>query len=165
MGGSTMEAARKPGEHRAADSAQPDKSDRNERTGAIEVVRPRRFARVPTHAIGVASERRRYPRAALALPLRLTQVGEAKEPIPVSLVTRNISSSGVYFLAPRWMAPGTPIEIEVALLDRPLGRGSVHLCTPAHVVRAEQASTPGWNGYAVSFDDIKFYRDDFFPQP
>ena len=158
-----MEAARKPGEHRAADSAQPDKSDRNERVGAIEVIRPRRFARVPTHAIGVASERRRYPRAALALPLRLTQVGEAKESIPVSLVTRNISSSGVYFLAPRWISPGTPIEVEVALLDRPLGRGSVHLCTAAHIVRAEQASTPGWHGYAVSFDDIKFHRDDSLP--
>lgn len=158
-----MEAARKPGEHRAADSAQPEKVDRSERAGAIEMIRPRRFARVPTHAIGVASERRRYPRAALALPLRLTQVGEVKEFIPVSLVTRNISSSGVYFLAPRWIAPGTPIEIEVALLDRPLGRGSVHLCTAAHVVRAEQTGTAGWHGFAVSFDDIQFHRDDSLP--
>ena len=58
---------------------------------------PRRFIRVPTHAIGVAQERRRYPRASLCLPLRLTRVGETVEPIPVTLVTRNISSSGVYF--------------------------------------------------------------------
>ena len=61
---------------------------------------PQRFARVPTHAIGVARERRGNPRAYLSLPLRLTRVGGKVEPIPVVLVTRNISSSGVYFLAP-----------------------------------------------------------------
>ena len=59
---------------------------------------PRHFPRVPTHAIGVARERRRYPRAWLSLPLRLTRVGEKVEPIPVTLVTQNISSSGIYFL-------------------------------------------------------------------
>ena len=71
---------------------------------------PRRFTRVPTHAIGVAQERRRSPRASLCLPLRLTRVGDSPEAIPVTLVTRNISSSGVYFLAPRELAPGTAIE-------------------------------------------------------
>src|SRR5580700_6927817 len=81
---------------------------------------PRRFTRVPTHAVGVAHERRRYPRACLCLPLRLTRVGEVAEPIPVALVTRNISSSGVYFLAPRELKPGTAIELEVALVERPL---------------------------------------------
>ncbi len=35
---------------------------------------PRKFARVPTHAVGVAHERRRYPRASLCLPLRLTRI-------------------------------------------------------------------------------------------
>src|SRR5690348_6118868 len=54
---------------------------------------PRRyFTRVPTHAIGVASERRRYPRAALSLPLRLVRVEGAMDFHPVLLVTRNISS-------------------------------------------------------------------------
>src|ERR1700733_14383758 len=76
---------------------------------------PRRFTRVPTHAIGVAQERRRYPRASLCLPLRLVRGGEMTEPIPVTLVTRNISSSGVFFLAPRDLEPGTAIELEVAL--------------------------------------------------
>ena len=79
---------------------------------------PQRFARVPTHAIGVASERRSNPRASLSLPLRLTRVGDHLEPIPVTLVTRNISSSGVYFLAPRDFQPGTAIELEVALIER-----------------------------------------------
>ncbi|HXQ25111.1 MAG TPA: PilZ domain-containing protein [Candidatus Acidoferrales bacterium] len=124
---------------------------------------PRRFARVPTHAIGVASERRRYPRASLTLPLRLTRIGEAVEPIPVTLVTRNISSSGVFFLAPREIEPGVAIELEVALVDRPLGFGRVQMCTAAHIVRAEESEMPGWRGYAASFDDFALQRDDALP--
>jgi hypothetical protein len=124
---------------------------------------PRRFARVPTHTIGVASERRRYPRASLSLPLRLTRIGNAVEPIPVTLVTRNISSSGICFLAPREIEPGTAIELEVALVDRPLGFGRVQMCTAAHVVRAEDTDTPGWRAYAASFDDFALQRDDVLP--
>jgi hypothetical protein len=124
---------------------------------------PRRFSRVPTHAIGVAHERRRYPRATLCLPLRLTRVGDAPEPVPVTLVTRDISSSGVYFLAPREIAPGTAIELEVALVERPLGMGRVQMCTAAHVVRAEETEVAGWCGYAASFDDFALKRDDVLP--
>jgi hypothetical protein len=124
---------------------------------------PRRFARVPTHTIGVASERRRYPRACLSLPLRLTRIGDAVEPIPVTLVTRNISSSGIYFLAPREIEPGMAIELEVALVDRPLGFGRVQMCTAAHIVRAEDTETPGWRAYAASFDDFALQRDDALP--
>jgi hypothetical protein len=124
---------------------------------------PRRFSRVPTHAIGVAEERRRYPRASLSLPLRLVRVGEVTERVPVPLVTRNISSSGVYFLAPREIEEGTSIELEVALIDRPLGFGRVQMCTSAHIVRAEEAEMPGWHGYAASFDDFALERDDVIP--
>lgn len=124
---------------------------------------PRRFARVPTHTIGVASERRRYPRASLSLPLRLTRIGDAVEPIPVTLVTRNISSSGVYFLAPREIEPGMAIELEVALVDRPMGFGRVQMSTAAHVVRAEDTEMPGWRAYAASFDDFALQRDDVLP--
>ncbi|MGH9707203.1 MAG: PilZ domain-containing protein [Candidatus Acidiferrales bacterium] len=124
---------------------------------------PKRFARVPTHAIGVAQERRGNPRASLSLPLRLTRVGDAVEPVPVTLVTRNISSSGVYFLAPREFEPGTAIELEVALVERPLGMGRVQMCTAAHIVRAEEVDVPGWRGYAASFDDFALRRDDILP--
>jgi len=125
---------------------------------------PRRyFARIPTHAVGVASERRCYPRAALALPLRLTRIGEAVEPIPVLLVTRNISSSGIYFFAPREITIGTAIELEVALVERPQGFGSVQMTTAAHVVRSEECDMPGWRGYAASFDDFAIERDDVVP--
>jgi hypothetical protein len=95
--------------------------------------------------------------------MRLTRVGEAMEPIPVTLVTRNISSSGVYFLAPREISPGTAIELEVALVDRPLGYGRVQMCTAAHIVRTEDTEMPGWKGYAASFDDFAIERDDSLP--
>ena len=124
---------------------------------------PRKFARVPTHAVGVAHERRRYPRASLCLPLRLTRIAGVAEPIPVTLVTRNISSSGVFFLAPRELKPGTAIELEVALVERPLGFGRVEMTTAAHIVRAEETDTPGWHGYAASFDDFALKHDDVIP--
>jgi hypothetical protein len=78
-------------------------------------------------------------------------------------VTRNISSSGVYFLAPREIEPGMAIELEVALVDRPLGFGRVQMCTAAHVVRAEDTDMPGWRAYAASFDDFALERDDVLP--
>lgn len=124
---------------------------------------PRRFRRVPTHVVGVHPEQRRHPRAKLALPLRLRRVSGALEPFPVTLVTRNISSTGVYFLCPRALDKGTPIELEVALINRPLGRGSVLMTTLAHVIRTEPAATPGWHGIAATFDDVEFERDEVLP--
>jgi PilZ domain len=90
-------------------------------------------------------------------------VGEVVERIPVTLVTRNISSSGVFFLAPREIEKGTSIELEVALIDRPLGHGRVQMCTSAHIVRTEETDVPGWHGYAASFDDFALERDDAIP--
>jgi len=124
---------------------------------------PRRFARVPTHAVGVARENRRYPRAKLSLPLRLIAVANVREEFPVTLVTRNISSSGIYFLAPRELAVGTSIELEVGLVERPAGQGRVQMRTAAHVVRVEPTDTAGWHGYAATFDDFALQRDDVIP--
>jgi hypothetical protein len=121
------------------------------------------FSRVPTHAIGVVSERRRSPRAALQLPLRLTQIGQQREPIPITLVTRNISSSGVCFLAPRRIEPGARVELEVALVERPIGRGGVRMSTVAHVVRVDACHEPGWHAICVTFDDFGFQRDEEIP--
>src|SRR5450755_2625310 len=59
---------------------------------------PRRFIRVPTYAVGVHPEHREYPRATLNLPLKLSSVAGVAEDFPITLVTRDISSSGVYFL-------------------------------------------------------------------
>lgn len=121
------------------------------------------FSRVPTHAVGMAVERRQQARAGLRLPLRLTQVNNQAEPVPVTLLTRNISSSGVFFLAPRQLEPGMKIELEVALIERPVGRGGVRMATVAHVVRVEASAEPGWHGIAATFDDFAFRRDEAVP--
>ena len=126
-------------------------------------VQHRIFLRVPTHAISVAEERRRSPRACLSLPLQLTSVEGRAEDAPVTLVTKNISSTGIYFLAPRNIEPGTAIELQVALIERPLGRGSVRLKTAALIVRIDECDVAGWSGFAASFDDIDFDRDDLVP--
>jgi hypothetical protein len=123
----------------------------------------RRFARVPTHAVGVFPEQREYPRASLRLPLRLRSVDGRSEDFPITLVTRDISSSGVFFLCPRNLAAQTSIELEVVLVSRPMGRGNVVIVSKARVTRTEAAAMPGWFGIAASFEDLEFDRDDDIP--
>jgi PilZ domain-containing protein len=124
---------------------------------------PRQFVRVPTHAVGVHPEQRQYPRATLKLPLRLRSVGGVPEEYPATLVMRNISSTGIYFLCPKELAAGTAIELEVVLVSKPLGHGSVVMTSRAHVCRTEAAAMPGWYGLAASFDDVQFDHDDDIP--
>jgi hypothetical protein len=124
---------------------------------------PRRFTRVPTHAVGVYPEQREYPRATLKLPLRLRSVCSVPEAFPITLVTRDISSTGVYFLCPKELAAGISIELEIVLVSKPMGLGNVVMVTLAHVCRAEKAAMPGWFGVAASFDDVQFDRDDSIP--
>jgi hypothetical protein len=123
----------------------------------------RQFVRVPTHAVGVHPEHREYPRATLRLPLRLRSVNDVQEKFPITLVTRDISSSGVFFLCPKELAAGTRIEIEIVLVSRPMGRGNVVVATAARVKRLEAAATPGWYGIAALFEDVAFDRDDRIP--
>jgi PilZ domain-containing protein len=124
---------------------------------------PRRFARVPTHAVGIHPEHREYPRATLKLPLKLRSVNSVAEDFPVTLVTRDISSTGVYFLCPKALSAGAAVELEIVLVSRPLGHGNVVLATSAHVQRVEPAAMPGWYGIAASYDDVQFDRDDNVP--
>ncbi|HEX8880863.1 MAG TPA: PilZ domain-containing protein [Candidatus Acidoferrum sp.] len=124
---------------------------------------PRQFVRVPTHAVGVHPEHRQYPRAKLKLPLRLRAAAGALEQYPITLVMRNISSTGVYFLCPKQLGVGTQVELEVVLVSKPMGRGSVVMTTMAHICRAESAAMPGWYGLAACFDDVQFDHDDDLP--
>jgi len=122
--------------------------------------RPKGIARVPTHAVRPAKERRRYARAKLCLPLLVKRVAGQRQRNTVNLQTTDISSSGVLFLCPQRIEPGTAIEIEVCLVSRPLGMGTVKMTTEAHIVRAEPASREGWHALAASFDDITFHREE-----
>jgi len=153
----------------APPAAQPVLAPDPQRTPALRLTpllpeaHARRFARVPTHAVGVHPEHREYPRASLRLPLRLCSIRGVPEDFPVTLVTRDISSTGCYFLCPKELAVGTPIELEIMLVSRPLGRGNVVIASMAHVQRIEPAAVPGWFGIAASFDDVQFDRDDRVP--
>jgi hypothetical protein len=129
----------------------------------LSETKTRQFVRVPTHAVGVHPEHREYPRATLRLPLRLRSVNDVQERYPITLVTRDISSSGVFFLCPKHLATGTKIEIEIILVSRPMGRGNVVVATAARVKRLEPAATPGWYGIAALFEDVAFDRDDHIP--
>jgi len=119
--------------------------------------------RVPTHAVGVHIEQRERPRAALKLPLKLRSVDGVKEEFPVTLVTRDISSSGVFFLCPKPLAVGTEVELDIVLVSRPLGYGNVVVSSKARVQRIEPANMPNWHGIAASFEDFAFDRDDQIP--
>jgi len=123
-------------------------------------MQPRGINRVPTHTVGRANERRAYVRARLSLPLRLERVAGQRHEQDCSLQTANISSSGLFFLSPVRIDAGTPIEIEVELINRPLGRATVHMSAVAHVVRSETAETAGWFGVAAAFDDISYRRNE-----
>jgi hypothetical protein len=125
--------------------------------------KPKGMARVPTHAVRPPDERRAYARAKLSLPLTVKRIAGQREQKGEPLRTANISSSGVLFLYPQRIEPGTPIEIEVCLVDRPFGRGTVRMKTEAHIVRAEAASRPGWHTLAATFDDITFQREELLP--
>jgi hypothetical protein len=86
-----------------------------------------------------------------------------REEYPVTLVTRDISSSGLFFLCPKPLAVGTEIELDIVLVSRPLGYGNVVVSSRARVRRMESANMPGWYGIAASFDDLAFDRDDHIP--
>jgi hypothetical protein len=131
--------------------------------GPNALPRPRGIARVPTHTVGRARERRAYVRANLTLPLCVRTVAGRPETGLAALSTQDISSSGIFFLCPRRIEPGTPIEMEVTLVEKPTGRGTVKMRTQASVVRAEDAAAPGWHGLAAAFDDITFLRDEPMP--
>lgn len=124
---------------------------------------PRAFSRIPTHAIGVVPERRFHARAALQLPLRLVRVDGVEEPVSLSLLTRNISTNGVFFLSPKKLDCGMNLELEVGLIHRPLGYGNVRMATYARVARIEECATPGWYGVGARFDEIAFDRDEPVP--
>jgi len=130
----------------------------------VERARPRGIRRVPTHTVQVPNERRNYARARMRLGLRLTRIAGQRPERHLQLHTQNISSSGVYFLCPVPLEPGTPINLEVALVERHSRRGSVRMVTEAHIVRMGHARIKGMHGLAAMFDDISFQRDDPVPQ-
>jgi hypothetical protein len=122
---------------------------------------PRGMARIPTHAVHVANERRVYPRAQLQLPMRILRIAGHLEPEFDQVMTIDISSSGLRTSCPFQIPVGTPVHLEVELVKRPSGCGTVRLVTQAQVVRAvPDSQSQGWHTLAFSFDEISFERDE-----
>ena len=115
---------------------------------------------VPSFEFEITENRRVYPRLPLQFPLRVRRVGSELPGIADSLFTHDISSTGAYFLAPISVQANMPVELEIGLTDRPRGRERVRMMALAHVVRVVPSERPGWQGVAVTFDEILFDRSD-----
>jgi hypothetical protein len=124
---------------------------------------PQGMRSVPTHTVPVPNERRSYPRAKLRLPSRVTRISGRRETEPQVFKTLDISSSGLFAHCPFSLEPGTTVDLEVELVQKPAGRGTIRMLTQAHVVRSEPNGKAGWHALAFSFDDISFQRDDLVP--
>jgi hypothetical protein len=122
----------------------------------------RGIARVPTHVVHVANERRVYARAHLQLPVRILRIAGHRETEFDQVMTIDISSSGLRTICPFAIPVGTPVHLEVELVRRPSGCGSVRLVTRAQVVRV-QPDSKGWHTLAFNFDEISFERDEMAP--
>jgi hypothetical protein len=96
----------------------------------------------------------------MALSLFVRRIAGQPSDRPVPLHTVDISPSGASFLYPHRIDPGTPLLLEVALLDQRRRHRAVRMSTDAHVVRAEAASKRGWHALAVAFDDIRYERGE-----
>src|SRR4051812_32221033 len=96
-------------------------------------------------------ERRRYPRFAAWLPLRLRAVAGRIEHGNAPLITQNISRAGVCFPAPQHIEPGHLIEVEVMLPGVGPTGADVPIKAEGYVVRAEPGNVPGWYKVAATF--------------
>jgi hypothetical protein len=105
-------------------------------------------------------ERRTFARARMALSLSVRRVAGQLSSQPLALRTIDISSSGASFLYPQRVEPGTPLRIEVTLIEERLRHRAVRMCANAHVVRAGAAGRPDWHTLAVVFDEIGYERDE-----
>jgi hypothetical protein len=98
-------------------------------------------------------ERRRHPRFIAWLPLRLKAVGGIVEPNPASLVTQNLSKSGLCFPSPQRIEPGQSIEVEVTLPGAGPGSNDICISSAGYIVHAESTKEPGWYRLAAVFEE------------
>lgn len=128
----------------------------------LDVVRKGNGSPVPTFEFEIENQRN-YPRLPLQFPLRLRGVAGQPSKMADPLVTLNISSTGAYFLAPISVRPEDALELEIGLTDRPHGRERVRMCAKGRVVRVDASHKQGWQGVAVTFDEIVFERNSGGP--
>jgi hypothetical protein len=117
-------------------------------------------SRKSNRALVRTQERRAYARARMALSLSVRRVAGQPSDRPLALHTVDISPSGAFFLYPHRIDPGTPLLIEVALLEQRRRHPAVRMSTDAHVVRAEPLENRVGTVWQSLFDDIRYVRGE-----
>jgi hypothetical protein len=108
-------------------------------------------------AFAGVSERRKSQRFDLTLPIHVTRLSEKS----VSLVgrTRDVSSSGAYFVVNADVNEGTPIEFFVTLQGGVSSVSKVRLRCLGRITRAESTDEDGHRGIAATIDRYQFVRE------
>lgn len=107
----------------------------------------------------MADDRRTHARLPIHSSVRVKRVSGRPEPAIHEFEGMDVSCSGIRFRADREFQPGTPMDLEVVLLDRRKDGQNVKMFTSAHVVRSEASAEGGWHAIAVAFDDIAISRE------
>jgi hypothetical protein len=105
------------------------------------------------------SERRKSQRFDLTLPIHIVRLREQD----VNLVgrTRDVSSTGAYFVVSADFDEGTPIEFLVTLQGGVSSISRVMLRCLGRVTRAEKLPDDGHLGVAATIDRYQFVRESF----
>ena len=108
-------------------------------------------------AVLLVEEKRLYPRLPLNLPLRLRRIaGQPPATNGHGLWTEDISSCGVRFQAAHEIELDVPVELEVELVNGPLGGRHLQMVTLARIVRSGPGKKPGWQEFGAQFEEITF---------
>jgi hypothetical protein len=99
------------------------------------------------------SERRRSPRTPVSVSTHLKFRNGHPSPADSTVLTTDISRGGVRFFATWSAEPGTPIEIEMPLLDSRLGRSMPARFAKARILRVQPSTSEGWFGVAAAFEE------------
>ena len=103
------------------------------------------------------SERRRSQRFGLSLPLDVVRVSDRD--VNVSGRTRNVGSSGAYFVVGDLsVSIGSPIEFIVTLRNTQAEEERIRLRCRGRVTRSERVGSQGGTGVAATIDRYQFLR-------
>ena len=98
-------------------------------------------------------ERRRYPRFSVSLPLRLKRMKNQKEGDVETLLSEDISRSGLRFRTRERIALGESIEVEVTLAAHGPAGADILVIGKGLIVRSEKSHEAGWYQLAAAFAD------------
>ncbi len=101
-------------------------------------------------------EQRRSQRFQLTMPITLLRGGRGQ--INKIGETRNVSSTGVYFVAAEAVEPGTLLEFIITLPDEISAVGPVRLLCKGKVVRVDQQEE-SLLGVAATIERYEFIRE------